>query len=751
MTRRLDVQSRHREQIERLLREHLPAVEVWAYGSRVNGQSHAGSDLDLVLRSPGLVEIDSSQLAEFNEAVQESTIPFLIEARDWARLPESFHREIEREYVVLEKEKRSADSEWRETVYGPVRSDFAESRLANLCAPTTGIQTGPFGSQLHQKDYVSVGTPIITVEHLGENRILHDALPCVSEQDRSRLSKYSLQKGDIVFSRVGSVDRRALVRTEEAGWLFSGRCLRIRPNPHKIDAEFLSYFFGSSSFKNHVRAIAVGATMPSLNTQLLSDIRVPHPTDINEQRAIAHILGSLDDKIELNRRMNETLEEMARALFKSWFIDFDPVHAKAALKRPSPPLITPPLRGSRQAKGDSPQARRWGVVRRSYTQHAQQKARSLRENQTDAEGLLWHYLRHKQLDGHKFRRQQPIGPYIVDFACMPRKVIVELDGGQHAERRTHDERRDRFLQGQGYRLLRFWNNEVFENCFGVLERIYEAVQNPPPPQPAPGGLASATPPQGGSDRTGKKAWTVERARAYLDRMDPSIAALFPDCFVDSELGEVPAGWGVKALGEVVETVKGRSYRRKELIESDTALVTLKSFARGGGYRPDGLKSFAGTYREDQVVHSGEIVIACTDVTQAADVIGRPAIVQATTAYRTLVASLDTLIVRPSRKCMTRTFLYFLTISDEFVAHTYAHTTGTTVLHLVKNAVPSYCFIQPPTQLVQYFDDVAKSLLERIQTAQKESEFLTVLRDTLLPKLVSGEVRIPEAEKLETSL
>ena len=101
MTRQLDVKPRHREQLERLLRAHLPGVEVWAYGSRVNGRSHEGSDLDLVLRRPGLVKIDPSQLAEFNEAVQESTIPFLIEARDWARLPDSFQREIEREYVEI--------------------------------------------------------------------------------------------------------------------------------------------------------------------------------------------------------------------------------------------------------------------------------------------------------------------------------------------------------------------------------------------------------------------------------------------------------------------------------------------------------------------------------------------------------------------------------------------------------------------------------------------------------------------------
>ena len=228
--------------------------------------------------------------------------------------------------------ERSGDAtgEWRETVYGRFSSDFVEDCLVNLCDPINGVQTGPFGSQLHKKDYVSVGTPIITVEHLGDNRILHEDVPRVSDHDRERLSKYILHDGDVVFSRVGSVDRRALVKEAERGWLFSGRCLRVRPDPNKIDSGYLSYFFGLPSFKEHIRAIAVGATMPSLNTQILSDIAVPHPRSLNEQRAIAHILGALDDKIELNRRMNETLEAMARALFKSWFVDFDPVRAKMA-------------------------------------------------------------------------------------------------------------------------------------------------------------------------------------------------------------------------------------------------------------------------------------------------------------------------------------------------------------------------------------------------------------------------------------
>ena len=235
--------------------------------------------------------------------------------------------------------KHATTDELRESAYGKFRSDFLEASLGSLCNDLNGIQTGPFGSQLHQRDYVSSGTPIITVEHLGENRIIHQDMPYVSDDDRDRLSKYTLREGDIVFSRVGSVDRRALVREIEDGWLFSGRCLRVRPDVTKVIPAYLSYFFGLPAFQEYIRSIAVGATMPSLNTGILCAVSILVPP-LAEQRAIAHVLGKLDDKIELNRRMNETLEAMARALFKSWFVDFKPVRAKMEGRwRPGEPLL----------------------------------------------------------------------------------------------------------------------------------------------------------------------------------------------------------------------------------------------------------------------------------------------------------------------------------------------------------------------------------------------------------------------------
>ena len=142
MTDRLHLQPKHRQVLEALLREHLPDVEVWAYGSRVSGKSHDGSDLDLVLRGPGLTEVSLDQLGDFEEAVQESSIPFLVEARDWARLPERFCHEIERDHVVLEA-NASLSTE---------NNGWVSLRLSDVCAKIGSGATPRGGKETYLAD-----------------------------------------------------------------------------------------------------------------------------------------------------------------------------------------------------------------------------------------------------------------------------------------------------------------------------------------------------------------------------------------------------------------------------------------------------------------------------------------------------------------------------------------------------------------------------------------------------------------------
>ena len=110
-------------------------------------------------------------------------------------------------------------------------------------------------------------------------------------------------------------------------------------------------------------------------------------------------------------------------------------------------------------------------------------ARDLRKNMTDAEQRLWYHLRHRQLGQCRFRRQAPIGPYIVDFVCFEKRLIIELDGSQHAVRVEEDLRRTAWLSSQGFRVIRFWNNLIFEDREAVFEAVCLALT--PPPQPSP--------------------------------------------------------------------------------------------------------------------------------------------------------------------------------------------------------------------------------------------------------------------------
>lgn len=181
------------------------------------------------------------------------------------------------------------------------------------------IQTGPFGSQLHKEDYIETGTPIVTVEHLGNRVFTEQNLPRVSDSDKARLIKYTLSTGDIVFSRVGSVDRCSYVDKSHDGWMFSGRCLRVRPT-ELVDSLYLYYYFCLEETKQFVRNIAVGATMPSINTKLLGEVEIALP-DLNNQKRIAAVLSSLDDKIENNQKLNDNLAELLQTVYQERFGD----------------------------------------------------------------------------------------------------------------------------------------------------------------------------------------------------------------------------------------------------------------------------------------------------------------------------------------------------------------------------------------------------------------------------------------------
>ena len=132
-------------------------------------------------------------------------------------------------------------------------------------------------------------------------------------------------------------------------------------------------------------------------------------------------------------------------------------------------MFPPPCRGRARVGVETTMLRRTRLV-------STQRARSLRRDMTDAENLLWQRLRYKQLNGHRFRRQHPIEGYIADFVCVEQKVVIELDGGQHQQQAVYDNQRTVVLQAHGWRVLRFWNNDVLSNIEGVLSEIADELE-----------------------------------------------------------------------------------------------------------------------------------------------------------------------------------------------------------------------------------------------------------------------------------
>ena len=187
-------------------------------------------------------------------------------------------------------------------------------------------------------------------------------------------------------------------------------------------------------------------------------------------------------------------------------------------------------------------------------------------------------------------------------------------------------------------------------------------------------------------------------------------------------------WCNFRLGDVVGVVRGRSYRGDQLQQnSDVALVTLKSFARGGGYRHGGLKPYVGPYDESQVVCPGEIVVAQTDITQDADVIGKPAKVPSSSRYTTLVASLDAAIVRcTSDRVLDPDFLYYRLLADDYAQHAKSYATGTTVLHLHRDALANFETLLPPILEQQSIAHILGALDAKIELNRCMNETMELL-------------------------
>ena len=532
----IDITAEQRKTVLALLARHLPNTTAWVYGSRVKWTSRPESDLDLVVFA---TPEQAGRVSDLREAFEESNLAFRVDLFVWDEVPEQFRKQIEAEHVVLvERSEAGVGGEWRVVPFAQL-----------LAQP---VRNGIY----KKKEFHGRGTKIINMGELFAHPRLRTVPMKRVELSESEADRFLVVAGDLLFARRSLVAEGAgkccVVLDVNEPTTFESSIIRVRLDSTRADYLYFYYFFNSPLGLYQLDTIRRQVAVAGITGRDLAKLEIPVPPP-SEQRTIAHILGTLDDKIELNRRMNQTLEEMARALFKSWFIHFDPVRAKTTLKH------------------------------------------------------------------------------------------------------------------------------------------------------------HASPPQGGSD------WSVERARAYLNRMDPNIAALFPDRFVDSELGPIPEGWEMTELGELVELAYGKA---------------LKAENRKSGAIPVyGSNGQVGWHAKELVVGPG-IVVGRK---------GNPGVV---TWVQSDFFPIDTTFyVIPRNPIFRLTFLFYaLTHQDlQSVAADSA------VPGLNRNLAYMNRQVVPPKLLADEFNDCASAIFTRSYHLEVESRTLADLRDTLLPNLISGKLGVKDAE------
>ena len=316
MTTPIDIRADHLRIVHDVLARHLPdGVKVWVFGSRATWATKDSSDLDLALEGDG--EVPARSLSALEAAFEDSDLPYAVDVVDLRRIGERFRRIVAQQRVRLPG--GASRSRLKETNDQP-RNEWLESTVAEACS---AIDYGLTASASND----SSGLRFLRITDIAAGRIDWRTVPYVAVDDDTA-EKYRLHDGDIVLARTGaSTGVSAYIKTPPHA-VFASYLVRLRAKLG-YDPRFLAYYLQSERFWQYIRGVLGDkSAQPNASASTMTAAPFRAPRDPAQQRAIAHVLGALDDKIELNRRMNATLGAMARALFRSWFVDFDPVRAK---------------------------------------------------------------------------------------------------------------------------------------------------------------------------------------------------------------------------------------------------------------------------------------------------------------------------------------------------------------------------------------------------------------------------------------
>lgn len=415
--------------------------------------------------------------------------------------------------------------------------EWKEVRLCDVCSELSdGLHKAP--KFIEKGEYIFVNAKNLYNGYILDN----DPTKKTSHEEYLKYKK-PLGKHTILYSIDGTIGNIAKYRGEKCV-LGKGACY-LNCNPKIVVSPYLYYQLQSPHFKSYIHLMSTGSTIKHISLKTMREYVFELPS-LTDQRRIVSILSSLDQKIELNNKINADLEEMAQAIFKNWFVDFEP-----------------------------------------------------------------------------------------------------------------------FKDGK---------------------------------------------------------------------------------FVDSELGMIPEGWKVISLNEILDNVSGYSYKGSELQSSNIAMATIKNFERKGGFKTEGYKEIviSKKIKETQFVNMFDVLVAHTDLTQNAEIVGNPAIVLSKGGYEKLIMSMDLTKVISKIDGVTNGLLYCILSTSRFKEHALGYVNGTTVLHMSKKAVPEYtCAFPKDINQIRDLCITLDSIYKRMAVTYDENSRLSLLRDTLLPRLMSGKLEVPQ--------
>ncbi len=546
-----------------------------------------------------------------------------------------------------------------------------------------------------QPEYFRGDIPFVTPTDFDGRRTIDSTERYLTERGADSVAGSRIPARAVMVSCIGSDMGKAAIAGQD--------CVtnqQINSIIVAAEHDLLFVYYNLTTRKAEIRTAAGGSAQPILNKTAFGklDILLPPP---DEQRAIAHILGTLDDKVELNRRMNETLEAMARALFKSWFIDFDPVRRNAARARNQPSPLAP-LPGGEGRHGEH--------YRGGYDfSGLLESAREMRKQQTPAEEMFWEFVRSGRFMNLKFRRQHQLGDYIADFYCHEHRLVVELDGGIHSVKRKKDSKRDAWMKAREFTVLRFANKHFLDDPESVLRTIAQATSLPSLP-PLPLG-------------EGRGEGSVEE----LDRM-------FPDSFDDSELGDIPSGWEVKYVGDLANVVGGTTPSTKN-----------SAYWDGGTHAwatPKDLASLSVPVlldTERRITAAGLAQIGSGLLPRGTVLLSSRAPIGYLAVAEVPVAINQGFIGMTPKSGTSNLFL--LLWAEAAHEEIVSRANGSTFLEISKSNFRPISVVTPQANVMLKFDQLVRPLYKRIVECAREARTLAALRDALLPKLISGELRM----------